>query len=203
LTLPLPRLAFVDLAVKVVAVTLALVPLIDPSASHFAGKAMAARALVYPWAAVAIPALYWIRGRPRPYPYLADLALVAPFLLDAAGNVFGWFATPGFDAIPHVLGWLCLTIALGLAVGPLVDRRWILLALTVGIGATVDILWELAEYLLQQSGQSGLQLTYANTIQDLTMSLAGAVIGGLLSVTILWPKAGTLRAVFGWSAVSG
>ena len=203
MTIRLPGIAIVDLAVKFVAVTLALVPLVDPSGSHFAGKAMAVRALVYPWAALALPATWWARGRPRPYPFLADIALVAPFLLDAAGNVFGWFATPGFDALPHLLGWLCLTVAFGLAVGPLVDRRPILLALAVGFGAIVDILWELAEYLLQQSGQSGLQLTYANTIQDLTMSLAGSVIGGLLSVTILWPKTGTPRSLFGWPAASG
>lgn len=200
--MPLPGPAIVNLAVKAVAVTLALIPLVDPSASHFAGKAMTARALVYPWAAIAIPAIWLARGRPRPYPYLADLALVAPFLLDAAGNVFGWFATAGFDAIPHLLGWLCLTVALGLAVGPLVDRRGILLAVTVGVGAAVDIVWELGEYLLQQSGQSGLQLTYANTIQDLSLSLAGSVIGGLLSVTILRPGAGTPRTVFGWPPAS-
>lgn len=201
--MPLQGMAIVNLVVKVVAVTLALIPLVDPNASHFAGKAMTVRALIYPWAAVAIPAIWWGRGRPRPYPYLADIALVAPFLLDAAGNVFGWFAIPGFDAIPHVFGWLCLTVALGVAVGPLVDRRWILLALTVGVGAIADILWELAEYLLQQSGQSGLQLTYANTIQDLTTSLTGSVIGALICVTILWPRAGTPRTVFGWPAASG
>ncbi|MDP9482534.1 MAG: hypothetical protein M3P84_04840 [Chloroflexota bacterium] len=200
MTKSLPGPAIANLVVKVVAVTLALIPLVDPDASHFAGKAMTVRALIYPWAALAIPAVWWARGRPRPYPYLADIALVAPFLLDAAGNVFGWFATTGFDAIPHLLGWLCLTVAFGLAVGPLVDRRWILLALTVGVGATIDIVWELAEYLLQQSGQSGLQLTYVNTIQDLATSLAGAIVGGLASVTILWPKPGTPRTVFGWPA---
>ena len=59
---------------------------------------------------------------------------------------------------PHLLGWLCLTVALGLAAGPLVDRRGVpARGHGPGVGATVDIVWELAEYLLQQSGQSGLR----------------------------------------------
>ena len=62
----------------------------------------------------------------------------------------------------------------------MIGRRWVTFGLIVGLGATVDIIWEVAEYLLQQSGQSGLQLTYANTIQDLATSLLGATIGAAL-----------------------
>jgi len=192
-------LLVLDLGVKLGAVALALYPLLDPSASHFQGKAMGARAAVYPWAVVIIPAAWWFAGRPRPYPYVADMALVLPFAFDAAGNVFGWFALTGFDALPHAFGWLSLAIGFGLAVVPLVDRRWLAFLLVAGFGATIDILWEIGEFLLQRSGSSGLQLTYENTIQDLALSLLGATIGALVVVSLGWPKPGTPRRLFGWS----
>ena len=192
-------IAILDLAVKVVAVALALLPLVAPDSSHFAGKAMGVRALVWPLSTIVIPLAWYGRGRPRPYPYLADIALVMPLLLDAAGNVFGWFAISGFDALPHYLGWFFLAVAFGLAVAPQIGRRWLTLGLVIGFGATLDIAWEIAEYLLQQSGQSGLQLTYANTVQDLAMSLLGAASGAILVVTVLWPRPGTPQTLFGWS----
>ena len=51
---------------------------------------MGLRAVLWPISTLVIPVVWQVRGRPRPYPYLADIALVMPFLLDAAGNVFGW-----------------------------------------------------------------------------------------------------------------
>jgi glycopeptide antibiotics resistance protein len=194
----LSGMAIVNLAVKVITIVLALVPLFDPGSSHFEGKAMGVRAVVWPLATLAIPLIWQLSGRPRPYPYLADIALVLPFLFDAAANVFGWFATSGFDALPHLAGWLFLAVTFGLALAPMIERRWLAFALVVGIGSTLDILWEVAEYLLSRSGQSGLQLTYANTIQDLALSLVGATIGAVLVVTVLWPKPGTPPTLFGW-----
>ncbi len=191
-----------DLAIKVLAVGLAIYPLLDPGSSHFQGKAMGVRALIYPISTVVIPLAWLARGRPRPYPYVADIALVLPFVLDAGANVLGLFAFKGFDALPHAIGWASLTIAFGLAVAPIVQSRWVTFGLAVGFGAVVDILWEIGEYLLQRSGASGLQLTYENTIQDLAMSLTGAVVGAILVATVLHPRPGTPRALFGWSGTA-
>ncbi len=188
-----------DLAIKALAIGLALYPLLDPGSSHFQGKAMGVRALIYPISTVVIPLAWWTRGRPRPYPYLADIALVLPFALDAGANVFGLFAISGFDALPHAIGWASLTVAFGLAVAPILRSQWVTFGMAVGFGAIIDILWEIGEYLLQRSGSSGLQLTYDNTIQDLALSLTGAVIGALLVVTVLRPPPDAPRTVFGWS----
>ena len=193
--------AILDLASQVIAIAVAIVPLIDPSSSHFQGKAMGVRAVIWPLSTVVIPLVWQLRGRPRPYPFLADIALVMPFLFDAAANDLGWFDTKGFDALPHFAGWFFLAIAFGLAVAPMIGRRWVTFGLVVGFGATIDILWEIGEYLLQRSGQSGLQLTYDNTIADLAVSLLGATLGALLVVTVLWPKPGTPTTVFGWQPV--
>lgn len=188
----------VDLAIKVAVVVLSLIPLVDPNASHFAGKAMGVRALLYPVMTLLIPAIWFLAGRPRPYPYAADIAFGLPFAIDAAGNVLGLFAITGFDAIPHFLGWFFLSTAFGLAIAPLLDRRWVAFLLVLGMGAVVDILWEAGEFALMKSGASGLQLTYENTIQDLLVSLSGAAVAAVAITTIWWPRRDTPSALFGW-----
>jgi hypothetical protein len=192
-----------DVAVKVAVVALALYPLIDPDSSHFAGKAMGVRALIYPAFAFLIPAAWLLARRPTPYPFLADIALGLPFAIDAGANVFGLFAIKGFDAFPHAIGWFFLSLAFGLAVAPLLDRRWVAFLVVAGFGASIDILWELGEFLLMKSGSSGLQLTYENTIQDLVMSFLGGVLAAIVVATVLWPAPGTPRTLFGWRVAGG
>ncbi len=188
-----------DLAVKAGVVGLSAYPVLRPGEGHFAGKAMGVRAVVYPLVMLLIPAAWLAGGRPEPYPFLADIALGLPFLVDAAGNVFDLFAIKGFDAIPHSTGWFFLSVAFGSAVAPLITDRWIGFGLVLGFGAVVDVTWEIAEFLLMKSGSSGLQLTYENTIQDLAMSLAGSAVGALAIATVLWPAPGTPATLFGWS----
>jgi hypothetical protein len=188
-----------DLLVKAAVVGFALIPILRPESSHFAGKAMGVRALLYPATTLLIPAVWLLAGQPSPYPVWADIALGLPFAIDAGANVFGLFAIRGFDAIPHVTGWFFLSIAFGLAVAPLVSERWILFGLVLGFGAVIDILWEAGEFAMMRSGASGLQLTYENTIQDLVMSLLGAAVAALVMATVLWPAPGTPATLFGWS----
>lgn len=186
--------------VKVAVVTLALYPLVRPGSSRSSGKAMGVRAVLYPAMMLLIPVIWLVAGRPAPYPALADIALGLPFAVDAGANVLGLFAIRGFDAIPHASGWFFLSIAFGLAVGPLAGERWILFLLVVGFGAVVDILWEVGEFAMMKSGASGLELTYENTIQDLVMSLGGAAVAALAMTTILWPEPGTPATLFGWAS---
>jgi hypothetical protein len=188
-----------DVIVKLAVAGFALYPIVRPESSHFQGKAMGVRAWLYPAATLIIPAIWLVSGRPGPYPFLADIALGLPFLVDAAANVLGLFEIHGFDAIPHASGWFFLAVAFGLGVAPLVAERWVAFGLVLGFGATVDILWEIGEFALMRSGASGLQLTYENTIQDLAMSLSGAFLGAIAVATVLWPPAGTPVAPFGWS----
>jgi hypothetical protein len=188
----------IDVAVKVAVVAFALYPLADPGSSHFAGKAMGGRALIYPAFTLMIPATWLLSRRPKPYPFLADIALGLPFAIDAGANVLGLFDISGFDALPHALGWFFLALSFGLAASPLLDKRWVAFLLVVGFGASIDILWEIGEYLLMKSGSSGLQLTYENTIQDLATSFLGGVLAAIVVATALWPARGTPRTLFGW-----
>lgn len=189
----------IDVIVKALVVAFSLYPVTRPESPHFAGKAMSVRAVTYPVSTLLIPLLWLAAGRPGPYPLLADMALGIPFAIDAGANVLGLFAIKRFDAIPHFVGWFCLSIAFGLAVAPLVDEGWILFGLVVGFGAVIDILWEVGEFAMMRSGASGLELTYENTIQDLVVSLSGAVVAALVMATLLWPSPGTPATLFGWT----
>ena len=89
-------LLIADLAVKILAVALVLVPIVDPGLSQYTGKAVGVRAALWPLLALFVPAWWLAAGRPRPYPFVADILIVIPFLLDAAGNLLGLVAQPGF-----------------------------------------------------------------------------------------------------------
>lgn len=182
----LPRI--VNLTAKVALVALLLFAVANPEMPRFAGKAMLVRALTYPLATILVPAVWLLLGRPRPYPHAADALLVSPFLVDVAGNVANLYDTlVWFDDAAHALTWMLLVLAVGSFLLRLRLAPWITAALCVGFGATTHIVWEIIEYLLMVSGNSGLQLTYGDTIGDLALSLTGSVVAG---------------AVVGWRARS-
>ncbi len=187
-----------DLLVKAIAVGLPLYSIVGLDASNAAGTAIALRLSLYPLSVVIVPALWVANGRPRPYPIVADIALVVPFILDSARIGLDLSSRPGLDALPHIGGWLSLSVAVGLAVGPIVRARWIGFGLMVGVGATVAIVWEVSEFVVSRGG-GGFELTYGNTIADLGFSLAGAVIGATVMVIAGWPSADRPRTLFGWS----
>ena len=93
-----------NLAMKLLAVGLAVSPFVAPDLPQFQGKAMVARALTYPLATLLIPALWWTRGRPLPYPHLPDILVVPPFVIDMGGNALNLYDTvDSFDLFAH---WL-------------------------------------------------------------------------------------------------
>lgn len=183
---------------KAVATALSLVPLLDRDRTSFRGKAMGFRAAAFPTFTLALPAVWLAAGRPRPYPWRADVALSAPLVVDAGGNVLGFFARhEHFDRISHGLGWTFVALAAGDAIGPVArDPRLTLLA-AVGVGAIVAVVWELGEFAAWKSGSSGLDLTYEDTIDDLAFGLLGSVAGAAWSVLRPAPDGGAGR-VFGW-----
>jgi hypothetical protein len=84
---------WLDLAVKAALVGLLLFAVARPDLPQFHGKAMAARALLYPLSAVIVPVVWWLRGRREPYPY-------------AVGPVGRW------EAFGLAVGFGCVTAVL-------------------------------------------------------------------------------------------
>jgi len=147
---------------------------------RFNGKAMLARALTYPLAALIVPVVWWLRGRPRPYPHLIDLLVVLPFVIDTGGNVLDLYSVYWFDDLAHFLNWTILVSAFALALQRTRLAGLPAWGLAVGFGAATEILWEIGEYTVMKLGSSGLQLTYVDTIGDLALGGCGTLLGATL-----------------------
>lgn len=136
---------WLDLAVK-----LALVVLLAFGAfsglERFAGKAFGWRLVGYSLAALVVPAIWWARGRRRPYPFAVDTLFVLPFLLDTAGNALDLYDTVDWwDDANHFWNWALLCGALAFALARTRVGRPELFGLVVGFGAVTAILWEIGE----------------------------------------------------------
>ena len=58
--------------------------------------------------------------------------------------------------------------------------------LGAGIGALAIVGWEIAEWIVAETGAGGnLSLTYGDTVGDLTLSTAGGMVGSWLGVRFL------------------
>jgi hypothetical protein len=150
------------------------------------GKGWPARAVTYPISALIVPSVWHLRGRRSIFPYLANGLLVTPFMLDLAGNLFGFFDNvTNFDDALHFFNWTFLVAAVVVLMGGLGLARWNLAALGTGFGGVAVVLWEFMEYVVQETGTTGLNLTYVDTISDLMLSTAGGAIGAWVAILVM------------------
>lgn len=171
-----------NLAAKLLLIALLVYAMTNLELDRFAGKAMTARAFLYPVSIVVIPIGWALRGRKHPYPHLADLFLVLPFLIDVGGNALDLYNTVvWFDDAAHAVTWMFLVLAVGSLILRVGLEPWIAACLAIGFGAVSHILWEIIEFVAMWIGSPGLQLTYGDTIGDLALSLCGTVIAGLVT----------------------
>lgn len=171
-----------NLAAKVLLVALLYYCMTHLHLERLAGKAMGARAALYPISIVVVPIGWLLRGRRPPYPHFADLFMALPFIVDVAGNALDLYNTiVWFDDIAHAVTFMLLVLAVGDLFLRLDLEPWITAGLSIGFGAVAHILWEIIEFVAMWIGSPGLQLTYEDTIGDLALSLCGTVIAGLIT----------------------
>ncbi|HWL37889.1 MAG TPA: hypothetical protein VNQ77_17015 [Frankiaceae bacterium] len=176
------RSVVVAVALKVVLVALVLFALTHLDWERFADKAMTARAVLYPLAAAIVPLVWLAGGRRFDYPGVTDALLVAPFVVDLAGNALDLYdSVTWFDDACHLGNWAVLTLAVGLPIA----RRcgpWVTLGLCVGFGATTALVWEVGEYgaFILKTEES--VTAYRDTIGDMTLGLTGATVAGLVAM---------------------
>ena len=152
------------------------------------GKGWPARAAGYPLSSVVMGAIWLVRGQKGRFPYIPTALLVTPFILDLLGNLFRFFDTvQNFDDFLHFVNWMFLCAAFVAMFDPENLASWNRAALGTGFGAFAIILWEFLEYLIMQSGTTGLHLSYEDTVTDLLLSSFGGLIGSLAMVR-LFPK---------------
>jgi len=152
---------------------------------QFQGKAFGWRLALYPIAAVIVPLAWRLSGSRQPYPYAADMLLVAPFLVDVLGNTFDLYdSIDWWDDANHFVNWALLCGALGsvllrTSLGPAV-----LFAIVAGFGAAAAILWEIAEYFAFIRGGTELATAYTDTLGDEILGLSGATLAGAITALV-------------------
>ena len=143
---------------------------------QFEGKAFGWRLVSYPLSTVIVPLAWWLARKPRPYPYAIDTLLVAPFVIDAAGNALDLSDTiDWWDDLNHFANWALLSLAVGLLVVRLRQRPWPALLIVIGVGATTAILWEMAEYLAR--GGNATSAGTSDTVSFFT-AVPPSIFGG-------------------------
>jgi len=145
---------------------------------RFEEKGFGWRLLWYPIAVLALPVVWRLAAKGRPYPYAADALLTAPFLIDVLGNVVDFYdKIDWWDDVNHFANWLFLSLGAGAlllrtSVGPLIAA-----GLVIAFGSTLVILWELGEYLTFLRGnEEELPTVYRDTVGDMTFGLLGSLI---------------------------
>ena len=172
--------------VKGALVVTLLTGLLFPDIPGVAGKGWPERCVGYPLSALVVPAIWALRGRRSQYPHLGDALLVVPFVLDLLGNLVNQYDTmEQFDDILHFVNWTFLVAALVVFVAPAGLARWNLVLMGSGFGALAIVAWEGVEWIVQEMGTTGLQLTYDDTVGDLVLSTAGGVLGAAVAANLL------------------
>jgi hypothetical protein len=184
-----PRLLLaIDLGVKAALLGLLLLAVVKPDLPQFEGKAMTGRAIAYPLSTVIVPVGWWLvarhRGRRTDYPYVLDILIVLPFLIDTLGNALDLYdSISWWDDLNHLVNWAILVAAFGQLLLRLPVAPWAMFGLAVGFGAVTAILWELAEYFtFIRSNPDEYRTAYTDTLGDLTLGLTGSVCAALLTV---------------------
>ncbi|MCD0451851.1 hypothetical protein LO762_22015 [Actinocorallia sp. API 0066] len=176
-----------SVGLKLALVVLLGLALAFPEWERFADKAMGARAVAYPLAALLVPAIWWTRRALRkagPFPWDVDALLTASFVIDVAGNAADLYDTvEWFDDFCHFFNWVLLVAAAGVALrrARVELPRWVHVLLCAGIGAIAAIGWEIAEYgafILDTPESVGI---YRDTLGDELLGTLGALTAGLLT----------------------
>ncbi len=168
-------------AVRVALIVAIIITVSFPSWEQFEGKGMLFRAPFYLFPLIVVPGIWRLRGRPEPYPWAVDALVIAPFLLDTLGNVFGFYNN--FDAtddVLHFVNWVLLIAGVTIALRRTEMGKLNIWTTAYGLGGLAIIWWEFAEYLVQEAGTAGLGLTYGDTIGDLLLSSTGGAVGAAL-----------------------
>jgi len=187
-----PAIFWVDVAVKVALVGLLLFGLLS-DLPQFQGKAWLGRALTFPIVTLIVPVAWAAvsrrRERPLPYPYLIDILVVLPFLIDTIGNAADFYDTISWwDDLNHFVNWALIVAAfcqllLRLPVGRLAG-----VAIAIGFGAVTAIVWEIAEYLTFIHDSSELATAYTDTLGDLALGLTGSIVAAVVTYAFWWEE---------------
>jgi hypothetical protein len=176
---------WLDLAVKTTLILLLAFGAFS-GLERFAGKAFGWRLIGYSVAAFLVPAIWAARGRRGPYPFVADILFVLPFLIDTIGNALNLYDTiDWWDDANHFVNWALLTGAVAAVLLRTRVGKAELFALVVGFGAVTAILWEIGEYFAFIRNSPERATAYTDTLGDLSLGLSGSTFTAAIAVVVL------------------
>ena len=186
-TPPLAKTA--NVAAKAVLVLLLALALLFPEQGNLRDKAAGVRAVGYPVVSFVIPALWWALWRDRAaFPWVPDLLITITCFTDILGNRMDLYDTVvWFDDWMHFMNTGLLAAAFILLTLPRHSGFWRTLERALAFGATSAIAWELAEYFAFIARSSERSFAYADTLADLALGTAGAVVCAVV-VHQLWRR---------------
>jgi hypothetical protein len=154
---------------------------------QFAGKGFGARLVLYPVMMLALPVIWFLRGRRRgsseALPWAAFAWIMLPFLIDVTGNTLNLYdAVDWWDDANHLVNWLFLSLGVGLLLSRSESVRpgWALAVMITGVGAAMAIGWEVGEYFAFIRNGTELGTAYTDTLGDEVLGTLGAAIAGLI-----------------------
>src|SRR5437763_1095393 len=105
------RLLTIDLALKGALAALLLHAVAFPDLPQYQGKGIGWRLFLYPISSILVPMVWFVmrrRGRgPANYPYLIDIFIGLPFLIDTAGNTANLYdRIDWWDDVMHFVTWV-------------------------------------------------------------------------------------------------
>ena len=145
---------------------------------RFEDKGFGWRLLWYPAMILALPVAWRLFGRGRPFPFLADVLITIPFLVDVLGNILNLYDTIDWwdDATTSRTGSSSRSASGVLLLRTRLEPS-VLAGLVLAFGATAAIVWELGEYVtFIRTNEDEFDTAYTDTLGDLTLDLLGALI---------------------------
>ena len=170
-------------------VLLLVLALLYPDQGNLRDKAAGMRAVGYPLISFTVPLLWWTLWRDRiSFPWLPDLLITITCFTDVLGNRMDLYDTVvWFDDWMHVMNtgllaaaFVWLTLPRDAGFGRVLER-------SLAFGATAAIAWEVAEFFAFVSGSTEREFAYADTLGDLSLGTAGAVVAAV-AVHRVWRR---------------
>ena len=169
-------------AVKATVVALAIDAFLNSSSPRYHGKGMRVRSIGYAAGLLAVPVAWRLRGRHDPYPRELDLAVTLPLLVDAGGNAIGIYRRAHVDDLIHFADGALVSSVVGALATPRVRTSWEAAGIGAAAGGALAALWEVGEWVGLKLGAKGMDLSYDDTIVDLAETMAGAALGGVVTL---------------------
>jgi hypothetical protein len=132
-------------------------------------------------------ALLFVR-RERQLPTLFDVIFVGAALINAVGWAWNLFDQPGlYDEVAHAFTMFAITLALGfLLYNELMHgfyAHWVMFVVTIAsMGIAIGALWEVVEWLADFVIPMQIVAGLSDTVTDLILDSAGAVLAAMLNL---------------------